>query len=117
MFYPFIVSIIDVVVCSFYRMRAERIEWFADRNPFQPEIMEILKIGVFLPLKEKGPDGSQIFIIRTGAHDTKKHDQNNVLKVSCSRWRALCSKYIRVQSKRRNSFDHFDDDQQLNRQK
>lgn len=65
----------------FYQLRAERIEWFSDRDPFRPELMEILDLGVFLPLKEKDPNGSQVFIIRTGVHNTKKHDQNNVLKV------------------------------------
>lgn len=68
--------------CSFYKMRAERIEWFTNRNPFASEIQELLDIGVFLPLKEKDVNGCQIFIIRTGAHSTKKHLQNDVLKVS-----------------------------------
>lgn len=63
-------------------MRAERIEWFTNRNPFEPEIQELLEIGVFLPLKEKDPSGCQLFIIRTGAHSAKKHQQNDVLKVS-----------------------------------
>lgn len=62
-------------------MRAERIEWFSNRNPFLPELSELLELGVFLPLKEKDPNGCQIFIIRTGVHSTKKHLQNDVLKV------------------------------------
>lgn len=62
-------------------MRSERIEWFANRNPFDPEIDELLELGVFLPLKEKDSNGCQIFIIRTGVHNPKKHTQNNVLKV------------------------------------
>lgn len=66
---------------SFYKMRAERIEWFAKRDPFATEIQELLDIGVFLPLKEKDENGCQIFVIRTGVHSTKKHQQNDVLKV------------------------------------
>lgn len=66
----------------FYQLRAERCEWFSQRDPFRPELLEILDLGVFLPLKEKDPSGSQVFIIRTGAHNTKKHDQNDVLKVN-----------------------------------
>lgn len=66
----------------FYQLRAERCEWFSNRNPFDPELLELLELGVFLPLKEKDSNGSQVFIIRTGAHDTKKHNQNNVLKVN-----------------------------------
>lgn len=66
----------------FYRMRAERIEWFSNRDPFRPEINELLDIGVFLPLEQKDKNGCQIFIIRTAAHSPKKHSQNDVLKVS-----------------------------------
>lgn len=66
----------------FYQLRAERCEWFADRDPFRAELLDILDLGVFLPLKDKDANGSQVFIIRTGVHNTKKHDQNNVLKVN-----------------------------------
>lgn len=67
----------------FYKMRAERIEWFSNRNPFAPEIDELLDLGVFLPLREKDSNGCQIFVIRTGIHNTKRHAQNDVLKVRC----------------------------------
>lgn len=62
-------------------MRAERIEWFADRNPLKPELAELLNLGLFIPLHVKDVNNNQVFIIRTGVHDTHKHDQNNVLKV------------------------------------
>lgn len=62
-------------------MRAERIEWFADRNPLQPKIDELLDLGLFLPLGSKDVNNYQVFIIRTGVHDTQKHAQNDVLKV------------------------------------
>lgn len=62
-------------------MRAERIEWFADRNPLRPEIQELLDLGLFLPLGSKDVNNYQVFIIRTGVHDTHKHEQNDVLKV------------------------------------
>lgn len=80
----------------------ERVEWFANRNPFLPEIEELLDLGVFLPLKQKDDQHRQVFIIRkwidmfystlsqqffplfakgTAAHDPKTQTQNNVLKV------------------------------------
>lgn len=62
-------------------MRAERTEWFADRDPFKPHIEELLDMGLFLPLESKDVNNNQIFIIRTGIHDTYKHEQNDVLKV------------------------------------
>lgn len=76
-------------------MRAERIEWFSNRNPFEPIVQELLDIGVFLPLKDKDSSGCQIFIIRSGAHSAKKHTQNDVLKVI---YRLIGDHYVLVHS-------------------
>lgn len=62
-------------------MRAERNEWFDKRNPFQPELVELMDLGVFLPLRIKDDQNRQIFVIRTAAHDPKQHSQNDVFKV------------------------------------
>lgn len=71
-----------VCICiRFYRMRTERIEWFSARNPLTPKIAELLELGLFLPLETKDINNYQVFIIRTGVHDTKKHEQNDVFKV------------------------------------
>ncbi|KAH8242879.1 hypothetical protein KR032_002749 [Drosophila birchii] len=66
---------------TFYQMRAERTEWFDNRDPKLPEIQELLDLGVFLPI---GTDAEQrmVVVIRTAAHDPKKHNQNNVFKTS-----------------------------------
>jgi CRAL/TRIO domain len=61
-------------------MRTDRIEWYADRNPFAPEIVELLDLGVFLPLLTKDEEQRQVIVIRVSVHDPKKHDQNNVFK-------------------------------------
>lgn len=62
-------------------MRAERDEWYANRDPFAPELVELMDLGVFLPLRVKDEHNRQVFIIRTAAHDPKKHTQNDVFKV------------------------------------
>lgn len=49
-------------------MRMERVEWFANRDPFRPEIQELLDLGVFLPLKQKDDQNRQVFIIRKSEH-------------------------------------------------
>ena len=68
--------------CRFYKMRSDRVEWFHNRNPLSPELGELLDLGLFLPLKDKDENGSQVFVIRTGVHNPKKHSQNDVMKVS-----------------------------------
>uniref|UniRef100_A0A336N1X3 CSON011904 protein n=1 Tax=Culicoides sonorensis TaxID=179676 RepID=A0A336N1X3_CULSO len=67
---------------KFYKMRSIRSEWFNDRSPLDPHIAELFRIGVFLPLLKKDVDNRQIVIIRTGAHNPKKHKFSDVLKAS-----------------------------------
>lgn len=62
-------------------MRVQRPEWFTNRDPFDPVVSELLTIGVFLPLKIKDEQNRQMVIVRTGAHDPKKHQYNDVFKV------------------------------------
>lgn len=42
---------------------------------------EILRLGCFLPLLEKDEENRLVVIIRTAAHNPRKHSQNNVFKV------------------------------------
>lgn len=69
------------ILHSYHQIRLERTEWFQNRNPLDPAIDELLKIGVFLPLPDKDEQHRQIIIIRTGAHNPRKHKQNDVFKV------------------------------------
>lgn len=66
----------------FYEMRYERAEWYEDRNPFDTDISELLKMGAFLPLRVKDDQNRQIIVIRTGAHNPKNHKYNDIFKVS-----------------------------------
>ncbi|XP_035794957.1 retinol-binding protein pinta-like [Anopheles albimanus] len=65
----------------FLKTREKLTEWFSDRDPVRPELQELLDIGVFLPLLEKDKLNRQVVIIRTSAHDPKRHKQDNVFKV------------------------------------
>lgn len=62
-------------------MRSARTEWYANRDPFAPELVELMDLGVFLPLRRKDPLQRQVFVIRTAAHDPKRHRQSDVFKV------------------------------------
>ncbi|XP_013101214.1 retinol-binding protein pinta [Stomoxys calcitrans] len=66
---------------SFYQMRAERTEWFSNRDPTLPEIQELLELGVLLPVPGVDEKQQKVVIIRTAVHDPKVHTQNNVFKV------------------------------------
>lgn len=62
-------------------MRAERPEWFSNRDPLNDKVNEILRLGCFLPLPEKDSENRLVVIIRTAAHNPRKHSQNDVFKV------------------------------------
>uniref|UniRef100_A0A1A9V8R4 CRAL-TRIO domain-containing protein n=1 Tax=Glossina austeni TaxID=7395 RepID=A0A1A9V8R4_GLOAU len=66
----------------FYQMRADRPEWFSQRNPFLPEVQQLLELGVFLPIDGVDDEQRKVVVVRTAAHDPKLHTQNNVFKVS-----------------------------------
>lgn len=72
-----------VKIKNFYAMKARTVEWFANRDPNLPEIDELLKIGVFVPVIPKNP-GPLIVVIRIAAHNPHKHFQNNVFKTGKS---------------------------------
>lgn len=38
---------------NYYTMRRDRPEWFSNRNPLLPEIQELVRMGVFVPLRER----------------------------------------------------------------
>ncbi|GJQ88002.1 hypothetical protein Trydic_g12928 [Trypoxylus dichotomus] len=65
---------------NYYRMRTNVSEWFGNRDPLLPELQELAKIGVFLPLR-KLHNNMHVVIIRTAAHNPRKHKQDDVFKI------------------------------------
>lgn len=56
----------------YYTMRTLLPEFFTNRDPLRPEIQNLLKMGLYLPLpKTKGPTTPRCAILRTGAYDPK----------------------------------------------
>lgn len=70
-----------VLLFRFYRIRAERLEWFTNRDPFDIKLAALLNLGLFLPLESKDINNNQVFLVRTGVHSPRKHNQNDVFKV------------------------------------
>ncbi|RZC36712.1 CRAL TRIO domain containing protein [Asbolus verrucosus] len=62
-----------------YTMRRDVPEWYAKRDPALSEIQDLVKLGIFVPLR-RDHDRQLVVIIRVAAHDPKVHDQNNVFK-------------------------------------
>lgn len=65
---------------NYYMMKRDRPEWFSNRNPFLPDIKELIKMGVFIPLRRLH-ENKLVIIVRTAAHDPKRHTLDDVCKV------------------------------------
>ncbi|KAK4879671.1 hypothetical protein RN001_007817 [Aquatica leii] len=65
----------------FYTMKSLLPEFYKDRDPFRPEIQEILKLGLCLPLSHKETE-PQVIFIRLSPEDPFKVKFADVMKVS-----------------------------------
>ncbi|KAJ8965222.1 hypothetical protein NQ314_004292 [Rhamnusium bicolor] len=68
-----------VKLTNYYTLRRNQPQWFQNRNPLLPEIQELVKLGIFVPLTLT-LENRLVVIIRTAAHDPKKHKQDDVFK-------------------------------------
>ncbi|CAH0554607.1 unnamed protein product [Brassicogethes aeneus] len=68
-----------VKISNFYTMKRDRPEWFSNRDPLSPEIQQLVRLGVFLPLPVLH-DNKLVVIIKTAVHNPKIHSQDDVFK-------------------------------------
>ncbi|KAL6445676.1 hypothetical protein ACFW04_000878 [Cataglyphis niger] len=61
---------------NYYKQRHDLSEWFTNRNPFLPEMQELLNLGIFLFLRKLDNQGRLVLIIR------QKQQNPNVQKLS-----------------------------------
>ncbi|KPJ11745.1 Alpha-tocopherol transfer protein-like [Papilio machaon] len=67
----------------YYTLRSVVPEFFSNRDPLDPKLQKILKLGSFLPLREcKETDGPRICILRIGVYDPSKYNLSDLLKVA-----------------------------------
>lgn len=64
---------------NYYTMRRDEPAWFTKRDPLLKEIQELVKLGVFVPLKMTHQK-KLVVIIRVAAHDPKVYEQDDVFK-------------------------------------
>ncbi|KAL1494780.1 hypothetical protein ABEB36_010324 [Hypothenemus hampei] len=75
----FNLSKIQRKITNYYIMKRDRPEWFSNRNPLLPNLQDLIKLGVFVPLK-KYHDNKMVIVIRTAAHDPKRHTWDDLSK-------------------------------------
>ncbi|XP_023021833.1 retinol-binding protein pinta [Leptinotarsa decemlineata] len=64
---------------NYYAMRRDIPEWFENRDPQLDTMQELIKLGIFVPLR-KTHKNMLVVIIRVAAHNPLLHKQDDVFK-------------------------------------
>ncbi|XP_030757680.1 retinol-binding protein pinta-like [Sitophilus oryzae] len=81
---------------NYYTMRRDRPEWFTNRNPLLPVLQELIRLGIFVPLKHHHENQS-VVLVRTAAHDPKKHQWNDIFKAGMMILDVMCMENEKAQ--------------------
>ncbi|XP_036143217.1 retinol-binding protein pinta isoform X2 [Monomorium pharaonis] len=65
---------------SYCKQRSKLPEWFINKDPFQPELQELLDLGIYLPLRKPDSQGRLIMLIRTTVHDPERNKVSDIVK-------------------------------------
>lgn len=66
----------------FYTCRSAMPEIMSNRDPLDPQLREIIRLGVGLPLPlTESPDSQRILLIRPGVYDATKYNIIDIMKV------------------------------------
>ncbi|XP_011704764.1 PREDICTED: alpha-tocopherol transfer protein-like [Wasmannia auropunctata] len=66
---------------NYCKQRSALPEWYLNKDPFQPELQELLDIGVCLPLRKLDSRGRLVLIVRYTRHDPTIHKLTDVIKI------------------------------------
>ncbi|KYM79263.1 hypothetical protein ALC53_10299 [Atta colombica] len=67
---------------NYYKQRFCLPEWYMNKNPFRPELQELLDLGIILPLRKPDNHGRLVMIIYGTRHDPKKHKIADIAKMT-----------------------------------
>ncbi|XP_071652791.1 retinol-binding protein pinta-like [Temnothorax longispinosus] len=66
---------------NYYKQRSNLPEWYLNKDPFRPELQELLDLGICLPLRKPDSQGRLIFIMRITLHDPRRHQVPDIFKI------------------------------------
>lgn len=69
-------------IVKFYSCRRALPELMENRDPLDPRVLEILRLGVGLPLPYTKEAGSRIILIRIGSYNATKYSMIDIMKVA-----------------------------------
>ncbi|XP_011706864.1 PREDICTED: alpha-tocopherol transfer protein-like [Wasmannia auropunctata] len=65
---------------NYYKQRSDLPEWYMNKDPFQPELKELLDMGLVLPLRKLDSRGRLVFIVRVTRSDPTIHKLFDLIK-------------------------------------
>lgn len=66
---------------NFHKLRERTPQWFTGRDPQEPKMATLIKMGIFLPLLDKDEEGRTIIIVRATINNPRTHTMMDVFKV------------------------------------
>ncbi|XP_029163462.1 retinol-binding protein pinta-like [Nylanderia fulva] len=66
---------------KYYKQRLDLPEWFTNKNPFQPEMQELLNLGIFLFLPKQDDHKRMVIIIRQKLNNPNVHKFSDLIKI------------------------------------
>ncbi|XP_011164673.2 retinol-binding protein pinta isoform X3 [Solenopsis invicta] len=67
---------------NYYKQRSHLPEWYMNKDPFRPELQELLEMGLVLPLREPDNQGRLVIIMHCTRHDPRRHEISNIFKIA-----------------------------------
>ncbi|XP_039302691.1 retinol-binding protein pinta-like [Solenopsis invicta] len=66
---------------NYYQQRSDLSEWYTNKDPFRPEMQELLDLGIFVPLRKPDSQGRIVFLMRPTLNDPNVHEIPNIMKI------------------------------------
>lgn len=79
---------------NYYKQRFDLPEWFANRNPFQPEMQEMLNLGIFLFLRKLDDQGRIVLILRERQNNPKVQKLSDLIKIGIMIMDVITKDYV-----------------------
>ncbi|XP_036143140.1 retinol-binding protein pinta isoform X2 [Monomorium pharaonis] len=78
---------------NYYKQRSKLPEWYKNKNPFQPELQELLDLGIMLPLRKPDSQGRLVLIFRATLHNPSIHKMPFIAKINILAMEAAIQHY------------------------
>ncbi|KAL6252090.1 hypothetical protein P5V15_015075 [Pogonomyrmex californicus] len=84
--YKFDIEETKIRIQNYHKLRSDISEWYANKDPFQPELQAILDLGMFFFLRKPDNQERSVFFTRPYLYDPKINKLSDVIKIGIMMW-------------------------------